>query len=60
MHELREDPWVTKHGEDPLISEEENCEMVVTELTDDDIHNAIKSIASILTVVRIDIYYFFI
>ncbi|CAO3621101.1 unnamed protein product [Cunninghamella blakesleeana] len=52
MHELREDPWVTKHGEEPLISEEENCEMVVTELTDDDIHNAIKSIASILTVVK--------
>ncbi|CAO3614260.1 unnamed protein product [Cunninghamella echinulata] len=52
MSELRQDPWVTNHGEDPLISEEENCEMVVTELTDDDIHNAIKSIASILTVVK--------
>ncbi|KAJ4359304.1 hypothetical protein N0V85_009455, partial [Neurospora sp. IMI 360204] len=25
MHELREHPWVTKNGEDPLLSEEENC-----------------------------------
>ncbi|KAI8092476.1 kinase-like domain-containing protein [Halteromyces radiatus] len=52
MHELRQHPWVTQHGTDMLISEEENCEMVVTEVTDDDIHNAIKSIASILTVVK--------
>lgn len=52
MKELRDDPWITQHGQNPLISEEENCELVVTELTPDDIHNAIKSIASILTVVR--------
>ncbi|KAI8071786.1 kinase-like domain-containing protein [Gongronella butleri] len=52
MHELREHPWVTQHGADPLISEEENCEMVVTEVTADDIHNAIKNIASIFTVVK--------
>ncbi|KAK3505146.1 kinase-like domain-containing protein [Neurospora crassa] len=25
MHELREHPWVTKNGQDPLLSEEENC-----------------------------------
>lgn len=51
MQSLRQHPWVTQHGTDLLISEEENCEMVVTEVTADDIHNAIKSIASILTVV---------
>ncbi|KAI8145736.1 kinase-like domain-containing protein [Fennellomyces sp. T-0311] len=51
MAELRVDPWVTKHGEDPLISEEENCQMVVTEVTEEEINNAISSIASIFTVV---------
>ncbi|KAK1773603.1 kinase-like domain-containing protein [Copromyces sp. CBS 386.78] len=25
MNELREHPWVTKNGQDPLLSEEENC-----------------------------------
>ncbi|KAI8333927.1 kinase-like domain-containing protein [Chlamydoabsidia padenii] len=52
MQTLRQHPWVTRHGTDLLISEEENCEMVVTEVTADDIHNAIKNIASILTVVK--------
>ncbi|CAO3599641.1 unnamed protein product [Absidia cylindrospora] len=52
MHDLRQHPWVTQHGADMLISEEENCEMVVTEVTTDEIKNAIKSVASILTVVK--------
>ncbi|KAF7730196.1 hypothetical protein EC973_002804 [Apophysomyces ossiformis] len=52
MPELRVHPWVTRHGEDPLISEEENCEMVVTEITEEEINNAIKSIASIFTVMK--------
>ncbi|ORZ19773.1 kinase-like domain-containing protein [Absidia repens] len=51
MDDLRHHPWVTQHDTDMMISEEENCEWVVTEVTDDDIHNAIKSIASIFTVV---------
>ncbi|CAO3596662.1 unnamed protein product [Absidia cylindrospora] len=51
MEDLRHHPWVTQHGSDLMISEEENCEWLVTEVTDDDIHNAIKSIASIFTVV---------
>ncbi|KAG0174033.1 hypothetical protein DFQ28_008895 [Apophysomyces sp. BC1034] len=52
MSELRVHPWVTRHGEEPLISEEENCEMVVTEITEEEINNAIKSIASIFTVMK--------
>ncbi|KAI9498597.1 kinase-like domain-containing protein [Zychaea mexicana] len=50
--ELRVHPWVTKHDEDPLISEEENCQMVVTEVTEEEINNAISSIASIFTVMK--------
>lgn len=48
---FQEHPWVTNHGKQPLISEEENCEMVVTEVTEEDINNAISSIASIFTIV---------
>lgn len=51
--DIQEHPWVTEHGEELLISEEENCEKVVTEVTEEEIHNAIKSIASIFTVVNI-------
>ena len=36
-----------------MISEEENCQMVVTEVTEEEINNAISSIASIFTVVNI-------
>lgn len=43
-------PWVTKNGTDPLISVDENCQLV-TEVTEEEIHNAIKSVASIFTVV---------
>ncbi|ORX62343.1 kinase-like protein, partial [Hesseltinella vesiculosa] len=42
MRQLRQHAWVTQRGTDPLISEEENCEMVVTEVTADDIRNAIS------------------
>ncbi|KAI7860789.1 kinase-like domain-containing protein [Circinella umbellata] len=52
MPEIRVHPWVTKHGEDPMISEEENCQMVVTEVTEEEINNAISSIASIFTVMK--------
>ncbi|CAG8746775.1 10498_t:CDS:2, partial [Acaulospora colombiana] len=52
MKELREHPWVTDHGNDPLISTEENCTEMVTEITEDDLSSAIKpiSIRSIFTV----------
>ncbi|KAI9257159.1 kinase-like domain-containing protein [Phascolomyces articulosus] len=52
MPEIRVHPWVTKDGEDPMISEEDNCQMVVTEVTEEEINNAISSIASIFTVMK--------
>ncbi|KAI8388599.1 kinase-like domain-containing protein [Radiomyces spectabilis] len=52
MSELRTHPWVTKDGQEPLISEEENCEMVVTEVTEEEINNAIKNIGSIFTIMK--------
>ena len=48
---MRAHPWVTKDGTDPLISVDENCQLVVTEVTEEEISNAIKSVASIFTVV---------
>lgn len=44
-------PWITKNGTDPMISIDENCQLVVTEVTEEEISNAIKSVASIFTVV---------
>lgn len=43
MQELREHPWVTKNGEDPLLSEEENCAAMVSQPTDDEMDAAITS-----------------
>ncbi|KAF0434650.1 Pkinase-domain-containing protein [Gigaspora margarita] len=45
MAELREHPWVTNRGSDPLISTEENCSEAVTEITDDDLSSAIKCLS---------------
>jgi hypothetical protein len=44
-------PWITKNGTDPMISIDENCQLVVTEVTEEEISNAIKSVANIFTVV---------
>ncbi|CAG8495758.1 5480_t:CDS:10 [Gigaspora rosea] len=43
--ELREHPWVTNRGSDPLISTEENCSELITEITDDDLSSAIKCLS---------------
>jgi hypothetical protein len=51
IDQMRAHPWVTKDGTDPLISVDENCQLVVTEVTEEEISNAIKSVASIFTVV---------
>ncbi|CAG8692501.1 9436_t:CDS:2, partial [Racocetra fulgida] len=49
-----EHPWVNNHGKDPLISTEENCSELVTEITVDDLNSAIKllSFRSIVVVHR--------
>ncbi|KAI9360180.1 kinase-like domain-containing protein [Pilaira anomala] len=51
MKELREHPWVTNNGTETMISEEDNCD-VVTEVTEEEMNNAIKSIASIFAVIK--------
>jgi len=51
IEQMRSHPWVTKNGTDPLISVDENCQLV-TEVTEEEIHNAIKSVASIFTVMK--------
>ncbi|KAF9346068.1 hypothetical protein BGX26_002447 [Mortierella sp. AD094] len=49
---LRDDPWLTNDGKDPLISKEENTTNVVTELTEADLAGAFKKINSLATVVK--------
>ncbi|KAF9955399.1 hypothetical protein BGZ70_010254 [Mortierella alpina] len=50
--ELRNDPWLTNHGLEPLISKEENTQNAVTEVTDDDLRKAIQSISGLVTVLN--------
>ncbi|CDS10804.1 hypothetical protein LRAMOSA11290 [Lichtheimia ramosa] len=52
ISELRVDPWVTKHGEEPLISEEENNAAMVTEVTEEEINRAISKIVPVFMVMK--------
>ncbi|KAI8584265.1 hypothetical protein K450DRAFT_218968 [Umbelopsis ramanniana AG] len=52
MEQMRVHPWVTLDGTDPLISVDENCQLVVTEVTEEEFSNAIKSVANIFTVMK--------
>ena len=52
MPELREHPWVTKDGNDPLLSEEENTANLVEPPTEEETNRAITSnLSNILVVV---------
>ncbi|EPB86469.1 CAMKK/CAMKK-META protein kinase [Mucor circinelloides 1006PhL] len=51
MRELREHPWITNDGTETMLSEEDNCD-VVSEPTEEEMNNAIKSIASIFAVMK--------
>ncbi|RCI02639.1 hypothetical protein CU098_008623 [Rhizopus stolonifer] len=51
MEELREHPWVTNNGTETMVPEEENC-AIVSEVTEEDMNNAIKSIASLFVVMK--------
>ncbi|KAI7903628.1 kinase-like domain-containing protein [Cokeromyces recurvatus] len=51
MKELREHPWITNNGTETLISEEDNCD-IVSDVTEEEVNNAIKSIASIFAVMK--------
>ncbi|KAL8700072.1 MAG: hypothetical protein Q9201_005651 [Fulgogasparrea decipioides] len=41
MEELREHPWVTKNGEDPLLPAEENIAVLIEPPTEEETNNAI-------------------
>jgi len=45
---MRQDPWVTNNGKEPLLNEEENSESIELEVTDEDLERAINRIASVL------------
>ncbi|ORE09606.1 Pkinase-domain-containing protein [Rhizopus microsporus var. microsporus] len=51
MKELRNHPWVTNDGTETMISEEDNCN-IVSDVTDEEMKNAIKSIASLYVVMK--------
>jgi calcium/calmodulin-dependent protein kinase kinase 2 len=53
MPELRNHPWVTKRGEDPLLSEEENVSDLVEPPTESEMNAAITgNIRQLMTVMR--------
>ncbi|KAM3937071.1 calcium/calmodulin-dependent protein kinase kinase 2 isoform 1-T2 [Leptodactylus fuscus] len=43
--------WVTKHGAEPLPSEDENCTLI--EVTEEEIENSVKHIPSLATVILV-------
>lgn len=51
MGKLRDHPWVTKNGEDPLLSEQENCADIVEPPTEQEKEQAITGNVSNLMIV---------
>ncbi|XP_066144580.1 calcium/calmodulin-dependent protein kinase kinase 1 isoform X1 [Euwallacea fornicatus] len=51
LSDIKEHPWVTKHGLHPLPSEEENCHLV--EITEEDVARVITSIPKLDTLILI-------
>ncbi|XP_050299259.1 calcium/calmodulin-dependent protein kinase kinase 1 isoform X2 [Anthonomus grandis grandis] len=51
MAEIKEHPWLTKNGQHPLPSEEENCHLV--EVTEEDVAQVITSIPKLDTLILI-------
>ncbi|KAJ3040322.1 hypothetical protein HK097_002590 [Rhizophlyctis rosea] len=52
MADLREHPWVTKGGKDPMISKEENCTEMVMEITEEELKSAVKGVSGLFTVLK--------
>lgn len=48
---LKLHPWVTKHGAEPLPSEDENCTLI--EVTEEEVQNSVKHIPSLATVILV-------
>ncbi|KAM8961296.1 calcium/calmodulin-dependent protein kinase kinase 2 isoform 2-T2 [Pelodytes ibericus] len=49
--EVKLHPWVTKHGAEPLPTEDENCTLV--EVTEEEVENSVKHIPSLATVILV-------
>ncbi|KAF9973275.1 hypothetical protein BGZ73_003474 [Actinomortierella ambigua] len=52
LEEMRDDPWLTNDGKEPLITKEENIQNAVMELTEEDLRGAIRTIANLATVMK--------
>ncbi|KAF2756174.1 kinase-like protein [Pseudovirgaria hyperparasitica] len=53
MDELREHPWITKHGTDPLLSKEENTAVIIEPPTEEELNAAITgNMGHLLAVMR--------
>ncbi|KAG0301755.1 hypothetical protein BGZ98_008078 [Dissophora globulifera] len=52
IDELRNDPWLTDNGREPLLSKEANTENAVTEVTEDELRAAIQRINGLVTVFK--------
>ncbi|KAF9949476.1 hypothetical protein BGZ72_008757, partial [Mortierella alpina] len=52
IEQLRNDPWLTNDGKEPLISKEENTANAVTEVTEEDLRGAIQKISGLVTVFK--------
>jgi hypothetical protein len=50
---IKEHPWVTANGEDPLLSTEENTSDMITHVTEKDLSEAINAIRGVMNVVLI-------
>ncbi|KAG0233122.1 hypothetical protein BGW42_007710 [Actinomortierella wolfii] len=50
--EMRNDPWLTDDGREPLISKDENIRNAVVELTEDDLRGAIRTIGNLATIMK--------
>lgn len=48
MAELREHPWVTLNGEDPLLSTEENTGGTISVITESDLKSAIEQVERVM------------
>ncbi|XP_044541349.1 calcium/calmodulin-dependent protein kinase kinase 2 [Gracilinanus agilis] len=49
--EIKLHPWVTRHGAEPLPTEDENCTLV--EVTEEEVENSVKHIPSLATVILV-------
>ncbi|KAF8946444.1 hypothetical protein BGZ47_000514 [Haplosporangium gracile] len=52
LDELRNDPWLTDDGREPLISKEENTQNAVVEVTDDDLRGAVQQLNGLFRVLK--------